>query len=259
VADLPGYPSWKKQARIDKRSAEAGCIHCHQASEIMREPALTAKTFSKDHDLQIWPFPENVGIKLDRDDGLKITNVIAGSPAEKAGVKSGDVLAAAGSDGTMRKLFGQADFRGVLHRARSNTVDIYWLHDGKPTEGHLALADGWRKTQLGWRRSISQGNIGCGPGFFPLPASAAERTKLGLPAGTMMVKAFYPNGTAKAAGLTQTDFVIAVEGEKPDVSANPFNVWFRLHHDVGDPVTLTVIRPDGKQATISYKAAPWTN
>lgn len=258
AVELPGYASWDAHTRRDPRTIQAGCVHCHQVSEILREPAIKARTFDKHHDLGIWPLPENVGIKLDRDDGLRITGIIPGSAAEKAGIKPGDSLAAAGSEGSMRKLFGQADFRGILHRAAKGptTLDIYWLHDEKPVAGKLVLSEGWRTTDLGWRKSITQGNIGCGPSFWPMASSDADRTRLGIAKDVLLVKALYTNGPAKAAGLQINDFVIAVDGEKPNLSQNPFNAWFRMSHDEGDPVTLTVLR-NGQQMTISYKAAPW--
>src|SRR5437764_1260846 len=113
---------------------------------------------------------------------------VRGSPADRAGMKAGDELAAAGG----RKLFGQADFRGVLHRgpAGAGSIDIHWLREGKLMSGVLQVADGWRKTVLDWRMSVSQGNIGAEPCFWPLSATPSEREKLAVPAGKMLVKAY---------------------------------------------------------------------
>src|SRR5436305_2241108 len=44
---LPGYASWSKGRVCDKRTQEAACPHCHQVVEIMRQPAIDAKTFEK--------------------------------------------------------------------------------------------------------------------------------------------------------------------------------------------------------------------
>ncbi|HEY7117895.1 MAG TPA: PDZ domain-containing protein, partial [Tepidisphaeraceae bacterium] len=252
---LPGWASWSKDRKFDKQTAAAGCLHCHQVAEVLRQPAIDAHTFDKTRDFDVWPLPENVGIKLDRDDGLRVTAVIPDSPAAKAGVKAGDELAAAGD----RRLFGQADFRGVLHRGpkAAGQVPIYWLRDGKPMSGTLALADGWRKTVLDWRMSVSQGNVGAEPGFWPLPASAASRKKFAVAADKLLVHPYATNGNAKAAGLTDQMYVTAIDGQSPNLNGRGLLVWFRLHHELGDPVTLTVIEPNGQKKQIQYKAGKW--
>lgn len=252
---LPGYTAWSKGRELDRQTQQAGCIHCHQVAEILRQPAVEAHTFDKSKDFDLWPLPENVGLKLDRDDGLRVTNVAAGSPAAKAGLVAGDVLAAARD----RKLFGQTDFRGVLHRGPrgAGEVEVRWVRDGRPMEAKLALADGWRKTVLDWRMSVSQGNVGADLGFWPLASSAADRAKIKVPAGKLLVRAYAPFGTAKAAGLTQQMWVTAIDGQQPDLSGRGLLVWFRLRHERGDPVTISVVTSDGGERTLKYTAGRW--
>jgi hypothetical protein len=254
-ADLAGYSGWSKKAKLDPKTQAAGCVHCHQVAEILREPAIEAKTFHKHNDLQMWPLPENVGIQVDRDNGLLVTGIIKDSPAEKAGLKAGDVLGAAGTDGNMRKLFGQADLRGVLNRMPNDAkaLDLIYLRDGKATAAQLSLTDGWRKTVLDWRKSVSQGNIGAGPGFFPLNATPADRQKLGIADGQLLVRAFVWDSPPKTAGLKQNDWIVAIDGQKPDVNGRGLMVWFRMRHEPGDDVTLTVLRA-GSPMEIHYKA-----
>jgi serine protease Do len=252
---LPGWASWSKDRKFDKKTAEAACLHCHQIAEILRQPALDAHTFDKAHDLDMWPLPENVGLKLDRDDGLRVTAVTPDSPAAKAGLKPGDQLAAAAD----RRLFGQTDFRGVLHRApnAAGEIPIHWLRDNKPMNATLAFPDGWRKTVLDWRMSISQGNIGAEPGFWPLPASPAIRKKFAISEDKLCIHPYATNGNAKAAGLTDKMYVTAIDNQSPNLAQRGLLVWFRLHHELGDPVTLTVIDPEGQQKQIQYKAGRW--
>jgi hypothetical protein len=242
--DLPGYASWVDGRKFDKRTQEAGCLHCHQVVEIMRQPAIDAKTFDKHKDTEIWPLPENVGIKVDRDDGLKITEVSAGSPAQDAGVQFGDVLAEAGG----RRLFGQADFRGVLQRGPrgAGTIDVIVLRDGKPVPIKLQVSDGWRKTVLDWRTSIAGGNIGPVAGFFPVPVQAAERKKLGLAEGTMAVHPFGVIDELKKQGMTQQSVVTSVGDATDDLGGRAWLVWFKMNHDVGEQVTYTVHNPNGE-------------
>jgi hypothetical protein len=203
----------------------------------------------------MWPLPENVGIKLDRDDGLKVLHVDSGSPADKAGLRAGDELGAAGN----RKLFGQTDFRGVLHRGPrgAGAIEIHWLRDGKPMSGKLIVSEGWRKTVLDWRMSVSQGNIGAEPCFWPLSSNAGDRERLGVRPGKLLVRAYAPFGNAKAAGLTEHMWVVGIDGQSPDLSGRALLVWFRLRHEMGDPVELTVVEPGAGEKRIQYKAGHW--
>ncbi len=57
---------------------------------------------------------------------------------------------------------------------------------------------------------------------------------------------------AYRAGLRPRHTIIAVDGERPDLAGRPFLVWFRLNHDPGDWVTLT-LRDKGRERTIRYR------
>jgi serine protease Do len=251
-ADLPGYRSWMSGAHEEVKKQT--CIHCHQVADILRQPAIDAKTFDKRRDTQVWPLPENVGITLDRDHGLLVRRIEPKSAADSAGMKPGDVLGMAGG----RRLFGQADFRGVLHRAPhcETVVPIAWLRDGTVTTGELALKEGWRTTSADWRMSISQGNIGGDPTFFPLGASKNERTRAAVGPGAMAVKPYWGNEPilASRAGLAKNDIITAVNGHSPNVSGRAFLVWFRMNFEPGDRVTLDVVDPAGRKRQITYVA-----
>jgi len=251
---LPGFASWYEKGHAEVKNQQ--CIHCHQVAEVLRQPAVDLKQFDKHRDFEVWPLPENVGLKVDRDNGLKVMSVAQGSAADKAGIKPGDELAAAGG----RRLFGQADFRGVLHRGPRDAgeVEVWWTRGGKPMSGTLNVPDGWRKTVLDWRMSVSQGNVGAYPSFFPLALNPQKRQQRNIPAGTMAVEPYMGSNTktpAYAAGLRGNDVVTAVGGESPDVSGRGFLVWFKMHYERGDQVTMTVKDPQGKERTVEYRLA----
>lgn len=251
--NLSGYESWL--ARGGKEAKAQVCIHCHQVSEILRQPALDAGKFDKLRDTQIWPLPENVGITLDRDDGLLVKSIEPGSSAENAGLRAGDSLAAAGD----RRLFGQADFRGVLHRAPNGdaVIPIHWLRSGQEMDGRLHVTGEWRKTVLGWRMSLAQGNIGVDCGFFPLTMSKNERLKLKLTDDAMGVKPYmYKEATpASRAGLKGGNFIVAVNGQSPNISGRNFEWWFRERFELGNMITLDVVDGSGKRSQIKYELA----
>lgn len=245
---LPGAKSWAKQY-----PQKEGCMHCHQVAEVLRQPAIDEGTFDKHRDTLVWPLPENVGITLDRDHGLLVKEVAADSSAATLGIKAGDTLAAAGG----RRLFGQADFRGVLHRGPQGDgeIEVYWLRDGKLIHGKLAVKNGWRKTILDWRMSIAEGNIGAGPGFFPLRVSNEQRRAAGIKVDAQAVRVYMgPNtrGSAQQVGLKNDDVIVAINGERLTAEGRAFLVWFRMKFNPGDKVSLTAMDVTGTTRQVSY-------
>jgi membrane-associated protease RseP (regulator of RpoE activity) len=248
---LPGHEGWLRGAHSSVK--KQSCLHCHQVNDILREPAVTAKTFDKQRDFDVWPLPENVGLALDRDHGLRVTNVVAGSAADKAGIVPGDVVGAAGG----RRCFSQADFRGVLHRGPrgAGEIEVWWTRGGQVMSGKLAVAEGWRKTLLDWRMSVSQGIVGGDPGFFPL-AVKSRREKFKIPPDKMAVEPFMgtsTNSPAYAAGLRGGHVVTAVNGESPNVAGRAFLVWFIQKYDPGDRITVTALDSSGLSHDLTYQ------
>ncbi len=237
--ELPGYRSWREWS---PDAPNQDCLHCHQVVEILRHPAIDAGTFDVERDVAIWPYPENIGLSVDRDHGLKVTAVVPGSPASKAGAQIGDELAMAGG----RRLFGQTDLRAVLHREAwpAGEVELGWLRGGHLHTAQLTLEPGWRTTVLDWRMSISQGNIGPSPGFFPLRGRRRDGADPGMAVSPFFGRAS-STSPAFQAGLRPGHVIVAVNGESPDLHSRPFLVWFRLNHPVGSEITLTVL--EGEQ------------
>ncbi len=258
--NLPGFDAWAREGWDGKprkilTDADA-CLHCHEVADVLREPAVRAKTLDKERDLTPWPLPENVGIELDRDHGLKVSAVTPGSAAAAIGLEAGDVLGAAGG----RRLFGQADLRGVLHRGPRDAgeIGLVWTRgSGEASEVHrgtLEVEAGWRETVLDWRMSISQGNVGAGPGFFPLRSPHRNRHR--VPEGKMAVEPYMgpsSRSVAAKAGVKKSDCLVAVDGESPPIHGRAFLVWFRKRYDPGDIVTLRLIARDGKERDVSYR------
>jgi len=236
---LPTHDQWKSDRPWVQKQT---CIHCHQVQDMLRLRDMNVGKFDKNRDVWVWPLPENVGIHLDRDHGLRVTKVEPNSPAAKVGLQPGDELAAAES----RLLFGQADFRGVLHRGPKGAGDIQlvWRRGDDIRYGSLRVADGWRETVLDWRITISQGVIGTGPGFFPLKGPKSNK---------MSIKPWWGKNEPPIAkaGLRKNHVLIAVDGESPPVHGREFLTWFRFRYNAGDTVTFTV-REGNRTRDIEY-------
>lgn len=258
VRSLPWWDDWTK---LPFRGVdENGCLHCHQTAELLRHDDVAAGRFDKQRDFDVWPLPENVGITLDLHDGLLVTAITPGSPADRAGLKPGDRLAGA----LGRRLFSQTDFRAALHNGpwlAPGTVPIAFTRgDADARTIHtadLALSGHWRDTDLGWRTSVADAPVGAGPGFsWALRLAPAERKKLGLE-GRLAVKPWFgpPAVQAKSpaykAGLRPTHVITAVNGQSPNIEERAFMVYIRQTFNPGDRVTLTV-RDGSRTRDISY-------
>lgn len=212
------------------------CLHCHQVGDMLHLEALDAGTFTVEELTGKWPLPENVGIVLDRDDGLLVTSVVPASPAARAGLQAGDKLGMA--NGT--KLFGQADFRGALHRAPagSGPIALAWVRNGTVQFGNLEVEPGWRVTENSWRKTIYDGVYGPGMGFFPLKGPDAGKGR-GLSIKPWMGRSASDRPIYQT-GLRPNMEITAINGMNQDMEIRKLITWFRLNHQPGDEVTYTV-------------------
>jgi len=258
--DLPGFAAWfethgnaLKTPPDYVEQVGPECVHCHMIADIKRLPAIKAGTFDVKRDIYVWPYPENVGLVVDRDDGLRVTKVTADGPAARAGIQVGDSLAMAGG----RKLFSQTDFRAVLHRGpqADGVIPVAWIRAGQAQFGELKVADGWRVSNLDWRTTMAGGAFGAGPSFWPLAASPNDRQSRGIAADGMAIRPFFgrnPSGPAYAAGIRPDDVIVAVNGQNPDKNGRGWLIWFKLQYQAGDTVTMTAVNRQGQRREVSY-------
>jgi serine protease Do len=217
------------------------CVHCHQVGDLLHFSSMKNGNFDLRVYTQPWPLPENVGLIVDRDDGLLVTQVEVGSPADRAGLEVGDRLGMAGG----RRLFGQADFRGVLHRASydADQIPVAWLRGNKVHHAELRVAPGWREAKNSWRKTIYEGVYGPHLGFFPIAGPNQGK-------GSMSFRAFMgnnekrPNNPWFPTGLRPHMEIVEVNGESSDWNSREFIAWFRLNHKAGDLVKIKT--RDGK-------------
>ncbi len=211
------------------------CVHCHQVGDLLHFGSMQKGEFDVRVYTQPWPLPENVGLVVDRDDGLLVTRVEAGSAADRAGIRVGDRLGMAGD----RRLFGQADFRGVLHRASydADEIRVGWLRGDQAHFGTLKVATGWREAQNSWRKTIYEGVYGPHLGFFPIKGPNQGK-------GSMSLKPFMgskekrPTNLWYPTGLRPYMEIVEVNGESSDWDSREFLAWFRLNHKEGDTVEI---------------------
>ena len=76
-------------------------------------------------------------IRVRRDEGLLVSQIAAGSPAERAGLRSGDLIVSV--DGTDLKAHPEAYFQMRLRSNPGDSVNLAWLREGRMFSGTLVL------------------------------------------------------------------------------------------------------------------------
>jgi predicted metalloprotease with PDZ domain len=234
-----------EQYAAAKRLKPNACIHCHQAYDFRREELKAAKKWALD-EVWVYPPPQNVGLAVEPDRGDRVASVLDGSAAAKAGLRAGDVLKAV--NGVPVASF--ADIQYALHRApAAGRVAVAWERGGKEQGGELALAAGWRKTDISWRESMW--------GLEP-PAcvhgkdlGADDRKRLGLSEKALAFRqANFVPPAAEAAGVRQGDVIVGIDDKPLEMTMHQFNAYVRLNYKVGDKVVYNILR-DGKRLNIT--------
>lgn len=236
-----GRPVLAEQFPSAKGLERGGCIHCHQVNEMRRADRKASGEWRRE-ELWVYPLPENVGFTLEVDRGDRVRSVQPGSPADRAGLRAGDLLMRL--NGLPVASFADAQY--ALHRAPARgKIEASWRRGGAEMKGSLELADGWRKTNLTWRPSL----------LDLLPAltvygeelTAAEKKRLGLGPKRLAFRQQTPvHRDAKAVGVREGDVILGIDGRELELTLAEFLGYVRRNHLVGDRITLNVLR-DGKR------------
>lgn len=224
-----------------------GCIHCHQAKEILREEKKAAGTWTRD-DIWTYPLPENIGVTLDPDRGGLVKAVAAKSAAERAGLRAGDVL---------RDLNGYpvnsfADAQYALHKAPpKGEIRATWLRGGKATTGSLVLTEGWKKTNITWRPSLL--DLLPSLPLYGEDLTAKQKKALGIPEKRLAFRQQSPvHAQAQAAGVRENDIIVGADGQALEMTMDEFLGHVRRNYLIGDRITLNLIR-DGRRLDLPMK------
>jgi serine protease Do len=230
-------PRTAEQYIAARRLPERSCIHCHQVYDLRRESLQAAGKWRLD-ELWVYPLPENIGLTLDIDRGDRIARVAADSTAARAGIQAGDHLLSIDN----RSIASFADVQYALHRTPAHgTLTIVWQHDKQTHKRELALAEGWRKTDISWRWSLR--GVDPPPWVHGDDLSADEKKALGLSAKRLAFRQGpFVSEPAQRAGIRQNDIILGVDGKVLDMSERQFGAYIRLNYRAGDRVTYNVLR-----------------
>lgn len=246
-APARGKPVLAEQYAAAQKVRKGECIHCHQVWEFRRHDLKTAGALKRE-DLWVYPLPENLGVALAVEQGNKVRSVAAGSAADKAGLRAGDVLLTLNG----RPVHSFADAQYALHRAPDQgAIPLRWLRDGQPTDGVLAAQAGWRKTNWTWRPSML--DVLPALSLYGADLTPAEKKELNLADKRL---AFRQDQTvhkeAQKLGVQAGDVIVGVDDAPLEMTMLQFLGYIRQTYLVGDKITLNVIR-NGKRLDLPGK------
>src|SRR5262249_3433183 len=128
-------------------------------------------------------------------------------------------------------------------------LSLTWERNGTARSGELALAEGWRRSDITWRSSM-QHLIPSLP-VFGEDLTAAERTTLGLSADQLAFRQRDKvHSQAVAAGIRARDIILGVDDLKLEkMDAGDLYQYVRQGYLVGDRIIINVLR-DGKRLRV---------
>lgn len=244
----PAYSVPEEIPGLEERARGAvrkeNCIHCHMIREYELRAKWEAGKLTAD-DLKVYPMPDQIGMTMDIDDGLRVASVAEGSAAEEAGIEIGDELVSMSG----QPLVSLADIQWVLHRAADQaTIPVTLKRDNAMVETKIELGGNWKQSDIAWRASSWYG-LRQGLKTEPLPAAEKRSRGIGADRLALAVKGMFGKGAPKlnAAGLRQNDVIIAVDDKTDAMTESEFLIYLRLNHGPKDAVKFTVLRGDARR------------
>ncbi len=243
-------PRTAEQFAAAARLPQTACIRCHQVYDLRRESLRMSGKWSLD-ELWVYPPPENVGLTLEVDRGDVVARVAPGSAAARLGLAKSDRLLTVGG----RPVASYGDVQYALHKAPAKgTVEVRWRRDGEERGGELALAEGWRKSDVSWRWSLR--------GVEPSPwvqgddLEPEEKKELGLPPKRLAFRQGpFVSAPARQAGVRQNDLILGIDGKELEMTERQFALYVRLNYKVGDRVTYNILRR-GRRLDVPLQLVP---
>jgi hypothetical protein len=252
----PGYttalemPGLKNPAKYAQETTRSNCIHCHNIHDAQHQKALDDGSYSVEM-LYKYPLPANIGLNIDRLNGVKVAAITAGSVAGAAGIQVGEDIVRMNG----QPICSIADMQWVLHHlpGTSTSLTIETSQTGKHS---VQLTDGWRHYDFSWRGSMWNAPPRLQVWLPELTGDALQ--KLNLPEGDGALEVRWINQEGKggkqavADGLREKDIVIACDGKPIRMNSRQFNAHLRLHYRVGQDLPLTVLR-EGRAVELKIK------
>jgi membrane-associated protease RseP (regulator of RpoE activity) len=241
-------PALENPDRFAGETTRMSCIHCHNIHDAENFHAYETGAMTDDVIFR-YPYPDNVGLSIDPASGVRVAEVLDGSPAARAEFEAGEDIVTMNG----QAITSIADMQWVLHHipAAGGEVTIVGSRSGEHT---LSLEEGWKNYDISWRASMWS----MSPRFHVwMPELPAERQReLRIPEGETALEVRWINQdqesgrAAREAGLREGDIVVELNGEPIDMAPPQFMAYIKLNFEVGDELTLTVLREGRRREVV---------
>ena len=208
---------------------------------------------------------------LNEERGVEVVRVEENSPADAAGIKSGDILLTYNGE----NILGAQQFvRFVSETPRGRKVKIQLWRErkarivvattGAPKIPEFAIPANLAKLNMrpSWTSDFTLADIPnpvlvwkdqmLGLNFEPLNPQLAQY--FGVKGG-LLVRSVDPGSVAEKAGIKAGD-VICAAGNQPLLSSRDLSAYLRSHHEANQSIPVTVTRVH-KQITLNISPAPF--
>lgn len=234
----------RNPAKYAQETTRSNCIHCHNIHDAEHQYALDTGTYTP---AMLWkyPLPDNIGLKIDRKNGIRVSEVVADSAAAASGIKVGAIILRMNG----QRMTSIADMQWVLHHL-PNTATHVTIECVASGVHEVALIDGWKKHDFSWRGSMWNAPPRLEVWLPEVKGDAL--VKLGLPQSDSALEARWINKEGRggqqafADGLREKDIIIALDGKPIRMDSRQFQSHLKLNYKVGEQLPLTVLR-DGKR------------
>jgi serine protease Do len=183
------------------------------------------------------------------DKGALVASVEPGSPAEKAGIKTGDVITRIGS----QEVEGPRDLsRAVAGMKPGTQVPLTVFRGGRTQE--ITVAADQRKeddaTQTGALQPPDTGGKRLGLALAPVDETARQR--LGVDATGVVVQRVEPDSPAAESGIRPGDVIVSANNREVARAADVAEEWAKARQE-NKPILLRVNR-DGQYRFVAVAA-----
>ncbi len=252
-------PVFAKRLKADEKGR---CVHCHMATEAVREQAQSDRKWTSD-DRWLWPLPDKIGLRLDPADPTRVLDVAIETPASQAGLAAGDRLVRVNG----ARLRTEPDAQWALHNLPSSggKLEVELERGGATRTVTVQLAAGWKEVtplEYSWRPSMWM--LRPDPGFGGRDLALEDKQRLGIDQKAFAIRVNYlidwgeraeTGRSARKAGVRKGDVLLSVDGVSDFRSPQHFQAWFRFTRAPGTTVALELLR-DGKRVVVSLPVLP---
>ena len=242
-------PGMRNKEKLAGATTRRNCIHCHMIHDAENMAAQASGKYSQEM-LWRYPLPNSLGIELDAKDGTKISSITKDSPAERAGLKSGQRITRV----NRQAITSIADVQWVLHHLSNDGAVVSIETDQRLSK--VKVSQGWKRSDISWRGSLW--SIAPKLRVWTPPVSESDRRKYSIPKDQAPLIVRWINTgsaggrSARDSGLRKGDLIVGLEGKPMKMTPQYFNLHIKLNYKVGDELPITVLR-NGERRDLKIK------